>query len=136
MIELFKSYLTKDGKKVVVLEYRGGKYLCSDSAGNKLFLSSDELLFSKNKPKIIEPSYFEENKVSFSEDDFVFKDSAFSESELAMEEQKIDKSFEEGAPFEDFVKILEEPKAEEDIFMDEKPKKTEVEEDDFYGDLL
>lgn len=137
MIELFKSYLTKDGKKVVVLEYKGGKYLCNDSIGNKFFLSAGELLPIKNKIKVVEPSYTEDNKVSFSEEDFVFIKSDIDEPMAERNEQKIDKNFEEGVLFEDFIKVQEDKKMEEgDIFDDKKNKKSEIEEDDFYKELL
>jgi hypothetical protein len=138
MIELLKSYFTKDGRKVVVLEYRGGKYLCSDKIGNKFFLSSSELLLSKSKPKIIEPVY-SDNKVSFSEEEFDFNKPTEIEPEVQEVIPQVEKNFEEGAEFVDFIKIPEpepESEPEEDIFDDEKPKKTEVQEDDFYGDLL
>ena len=136
MIELLKSYFTKDGRKVVVLEYRGGKYLCSDKIGNKFFLSSNELLLSKSKPKIIEPVY-SDSKVSFSEEEFDFNKPTEIEPEVQEVIPQVEKNFEEGAEFVDFIKIPEqESEPEEDIFDDEKPKKTEVQEDDFYGDLL
>lgn len=133
MIEILKSYFTKDGRKIVVLEYKGGKYLCSDTFGNRFYLEKSDLLLSKNKTKIIEPTYYD-NKVSFSEEEL--KVDNLAETNPAIEESflKVEKTFEEGLPFEEFVKAPE--VSEETFVIEEKPKKTEVEEDDFYEDLL
>jgi O-phosphoseryl-tRNA(Cys) synthetase len=68
MIEILKSYFTKSGVKVVVLEFRNGKYLCSDNLGNKFYLDRSELLIANHKKKVVEPEYIENNRaVSFLE---------------------------------------------------------------------
>jgi len=59
MIELLNSYYTKEGKKVVVLDYSNGRYLCSYEDGSKTYLYKEEILVGKERKKTLEPVYSE-----------------------------------------------------------------------------
>ncbi len=59
MIEILKQYFTKDGKPIVVLEYKSGMYLCSYGNGKKEFLDKKDII--ENLPKkVLTPEYEEQ----------------------------------------------------------------------------
>jgi len=106
-IELLKNYVDKDGKDIVVIYYENGKYLCYSSDNKKLYLTKDEIFEKKNKVKIVEPDYFEEQVFDFSEEyslslgDVLFEP---PEEEGEMVEEKIEEKEAEPQEEDDFFK--------------------------------
>lgn len=96
-IELLKNYLDKDGKIITVINFVGGKYLCSYLDGTNKYLTKEQIFEQKKEVKIVEPIYFEEQ--IFENSDFVLEhsgDTLFSE---------IDKNIKlEEVPEDDFFK--------------------------------
>jgi len=59
MINLFKKYFDRKGKRIIPVKYTSGKYLCEYSSGKQEYLESKNILKEKKEKnkKIITPSY-------------------------------------------------------------------------------
>lgn len=140
MIEILNTYYTKEGKKIVVLDYSNGRYLCSYSDGSKVYLYKEEILMTEKTKKVVEPIYEEEQNFHVSDDFIKLKNKtpvgiAKNASTISFEERDRG-DFDLNLMPEETEKI----EGRKNIFL--KPEETEilhknksVEIDDLYEDL-
>lgn len=140
MIEILNTYYTKEGKKIVVLDYSNGRYLCSYSDGKKIYLYKEEILMTEKTKKVVEPIYEEEQNFHVS-DDFI---KSKNKTPVGIAKNATTISFEEGGRSDFDLNLMPEEtekiEGRKNIFL--KSEETEilhknksVEIDDLYEDL-
>ncbi len=114
MIELLNTYYTKEGEKIVVLDYTNGRYLCSYSDGKKIYLYKEEILMVDKKKKVIEPIYMEEKIYQTKKD----SSNDLNKEIISSESKRTDINFEENTNMEDFdLNVVPKQQTEKDIFL-------------------